>query len=92
MEKYMLTCLHKKIFGFECPGCGGQRAFLMLIKGDFVDAFLMYPAIYPLVLLALSIFTNLLFPLKYYSKLVSILTIVSITTIVISYILKQFIL
>jgi hypothetical protein len=30
----------------ECLGCGLQRAFLLLLKGDFIGAFQMYPAIY----------------------------------------------
>jgi len=92
MEKYMLPCLHKKLFGFDCPGCGGQRALVMLLHGDFTEAFFMYPAIYPLVLLGLSILLNLISPFKYYGKIVSTLTIISIATIVISYIFKQFIL
>ena len=92
MKEYMLPCLHKKLFGFDCPGCGGQRALVMLLKGDFTEAFFMYPAIYPLVLLGLSILVNLISPYKFYSKTVSTLTIVSIATIVISYIFKQFIL
>ena len=92
MEKYMLPCLHKKLFGFDCPGCGGQRALVMLLHGDLTEAFFMYPAIYPLVLLGLSILVNLIFPFKYYGKTVSTLTIISIATIVISYIFKQFIL
>ena len=92
MEKYMLPCVHKKLFGFDCPGCGGQRALVMLLHGDFTEAFFMYPAIYPLVLLGLSILLNLISPFKYYGKTVSTLTIISIATIVISYIFKQFIL
>ena len=92
MEKYMLPCLHKKLFGFDCPGCGGQRALVMLLHGDLTEAFFMYPAIYPLVLLGLSILLNLISPFKYYGKTVSTLTIISIATIVISYIFKQFIL
>ena len=92
MEKYMLPCLHKKLFGFDCPGCGGQRALVMLLHGDLTEAFFMYPAIYPLVLLGLSILVNLISPFKYYGKTVSTLTIISIATIVISYIFKQFIL
>ena len=92
MEEYMIPCLHKKLFGFDCPGCGGQRALVLLLKGDFTEAFFMYPAIYPLFILGLSILANLVYPYKFYSKTVSLLTVISITTIVISYIFKQFIL
>ncbi len=45
-EDYMLPCLNKKLFGVDCLGCGMQRSLLFIAKGEFVDAFKMYPAIY----------------------------------------------
>ena len=51
LEDYMLPCFTKKLLGFECMGCGLQRAAALLIKGQFADAFLMYPAIYTLSLI-----------------------------------------
>lgn len=49
MEEYMIPCLSKKLFGIDCLGCGMQRSLVLLIKGEFYDAFLMYPAIYPML-------------------------------------------
>ncbi|KAF2517784.1 DUF2752 domain-containing protein [Flavobacterium foetidum] len=46
LEKYMIPCLFKKLFGFECLGCGFQRSVFLLFKGDFLGAFKMYPAIF----------------------------------------------
>ncbi|MEL1255503.1 DUF2752 domain-containing protein [Flavobacterium sp. DGU38] len=46
LEKYMLPCLFKTLFGFECLGCGFQRSLFLLFEGRFFDAFKMYPAIY----------------------------------------------
>jgi hypothetical protein len=51
MEKYMLPCLNKKLFGVECFGCGTQRALLLLSKGEFTAAFHMFPAIYTTLIL-----------------------------------------
>jgi hypothetical protein len=50
LEKYMLPCLSKTLFGMECLGCGFQRGFLLLLQGDFGDAFKMYPAIFTTLL------------------------------------------
>ena len=47
----MLPCMSKKLFGVECLGCGTQRALILLLKGEFVEAFKMYPPIYTLVIL-----------------------------------------
>ena len=55
-EDFMIPCLNKKLLGFECLGCGGQRALSLLFHGEFVAAFKIYPAIYTLILFALFIF------------------------------------
>lgn len=51
MEKFMLPCINKMLFGIDCPGCGLQRSVVLLFQGHFQDAFEMYPAIYTLLLL-----------------------------------------
>ena len=50
LEKFMLPCLFKTLFGFECLGCGFQRAFFLLFQGQFLAAFEMYPAVYSTLL------------------------------------------
>ncbi|HEY4627977.1 MAG TPA: DUF2752 domain-containing protein [Flavobacterium sp.] len=50
LEKYMIPCLSKTLFGVECLGCGFQRGLLLLLKGNFTAAFEMYPAIYTTLL------------------------------------------
>jgi len=55
IEDYMLPCLTKQLLGFECLGCGSQRALSLLIHGEFISAFKMYPAIYTLIPLFLVI-------------------------------------
>jgi hypothetical protein len=42
----MFPCISKTLFGIECLGCGFQRAFVLLLEGNFEAAFAMYPAIY----------------------------------------------
>lgn len=88
LEHYMLPCLTKTLFGFECPGCGAQRSLVFLLQGEFISAFKMYPAIYTLVPLFLVIGTNYFFKFKQASKIISVLTIMSISIIVVSYIYK----
>jgi hypothetical protein len=42
--------MNKSLFGVDCFGCGTQRALLLLLEGDFVGAFKMFPAIYTTIL------------------------------------------
>lgn len=59
MEEFMLPCLNKQLFGFDCLGCGAQRAFVMVFQGELYAAFKMYPAIYTILLLLVFLIFNL---------------------------------
>ena len=87
-EDYMIPCLNKKLFGFECLGCGLQRSLVLLWHGEFIEAFKMYPAIFTLIPLFILIGINIFYKFKYANKLINVLAIISVTTIIISYIIK----
>ncbi|MDO5981320.1 DUF2752 domain-containing protein [Flavivirga spongiicola] len=88
LDDYMLPCLNKKLFGVECMGCGLQRSISLIFKGHFVDAFYMYPAVYSLIILFLCIGLNIFFKFKHSNKIIGALAIVTVATIIISYIIK----
>lgn len=89
LDDYMIPCLNKKLFGFECMGCGLQRALSLMLHGDFIGAFYMYPAIYILIPLAIAIITSFFFKFKYSNKIINGLAIASISIIIISFIIKK---
>ena len=91
LDEYMLPCFNKTVLGIECAGCGFQRSIALLIHGDFVQAFLMYPAIYPILGLAGVIVTNIFFKLKNYNKIITILAVVTVTFILGNFIIKTLI-
>ena len=88
-EDYLLPCVYKKIFGVECLGCGIQRATALLFKGDFIEAFKLYPAIYTLFILVGFIIFNLFVRFNYDTKIKIGLIILNILIIVISYTIKM---
>ena len=87
-EDYMLPCMNKQLLGIECTGCGIQRAAVLLFHGEFIEAFKMYPAIYPLILLLGFLLLDNLMTIKYANKISIFLMIATVTTILINYILK----
>ncbi len=87
-KELMLPCFSKRLFGMDCPGCGLQRSVLLLFEGDFLGAFKMYPAIYPLVLLFLFIFVNNFGKFKFGNITIIVLGILSASTILINYFYK----
>lgn len=87
-EDYMIPCLSKKFLGFECLGCGLQRSVSLLFHGEFIEAFKMYPAIYILIPLFIIIGINIFYKFKNANKIINILAIVSISIIIVNYIIK----
>lgn len=86
---FMLPCLNKKLTGLDCPGCGMQRSIHLLAQGDFMGAFQMYPAIYPILALLLFLVTNIFLKLKYAHQIKFMLMLLTAGTIIVSYIIKM---
>jgi len=89
IDDYMLPCVNKKYLGFECMGCGLQRSAALILKGEFTEAFFMYPAIYTILALFGAILFNYLKPHKYGNKIIIILAFLNVAVIVISFLIKQ---
>lgn len=87
-ESYMIPCLNKKLFGFECMGCGLQRAVALLFQGEFIAAFKMYPAIYTLIPLFVLVSINVFYKFKHAKALINLLAVISVAVIIISYVFK----
>jgi hypothetical protein len=77
LDNYMLPCWSKTLFGVECLGCGLQRAFLLLLKGDFVGAFQMYPAIYVTLVFFGLIGLNFVDKSRNYQKYIIIMAVLT---------------
>lgn len=88
LEKNLLSCPWKKHFDVECMGCGMQRSILLILKGDFVAAFYMYPAIYTLIIMFAVLFLHLKLEFKYGSKILIFLFSINAIIIVLNFILK----
>lgn len=88
LKDQMLPCLSKTVLGIICPGCGFQRSILLLLNGDFLGAFKMYPAIYTLIPFALLLIVSTIFKLKNTNPIISLLGITSVGLILINYFFK----
>ncbi len=89
MEEFLLPCLNKQLFGLECYGCGGQRAMILLLDGNFGGAFKMFPAIYPLVILLFFVLINIFIKFKFDFSIKIGLIILTAGTILLNYLIKM---
>lgn len=51
LQHHLLPCPFKFITGIDCPGCGFQRAFILLLQGEWRASIALYPPTLPLILL-----------------------------------------
>lgn len=85
MEEYMLPCMNKKLFGIDCFGCGTQRSLALLLKGDFIGAFNMYPAIFTTLLFFVVVGLHFIDKSRNYHKAIISLAVINAIIMVVSY-------
>jgi hypothetical protein len=88
LESLSQPCLYKALLGIECPGCGMQRSFIEILKGNFLDSLLLYPALMPTLVLVIFLFVHLSFKLKEGAVMLKVLFMVNALIIVLHYIYK----
>jgi len=86
----MMTCPYKALSGIDCPGCGMQRSFIELLKGNFAESFHFYPALLPVIFTLLLTAAHLIFNFRNGANYIKYSFLSSMAIVVISYILKMF--
>jgi hypothetical protein len=87
LEENLLSCQWKNM-GIECMGCGFQRSVIYLLKGQFLNAFKTYPAIFTLLLMMVFLGFHLKFNYAKGHKILLWLFLTNLSIILINYILK----
>lgn len=88
LEAHQLPCIFKTVTHFDCPGCGIQRSFVLLIKGDLPASFLMYPALIPIILLFTFLILHVTTKIKNGAAILKFAYIFCAGVIMVSYIYK----
>ncbi len=90
LEENMLSCQWKQQLDVECSGCGMQRSIIHLLKGEFSEAFYMYPAIYTLIIMFVFLGLHLKFDFKKGHKILLYLFITNLVLMLSNYFFKIF--
>ncbi|MCX7862539.1 MAG: DUF2752 domain-containing protein [Bacteroidales bacterium] len=88
LENNQLPCFYKKYFHIECPGCGMQRALILLLKGKIWESIQTYPALLPMMLMVVLLIFHLLFKFKNGARILLYLFVINTAVIVVFYIFK----
>lgn len=84
----MLACPTKALTGIDCPGCGFQRAFVDLLRGDLAGSWEHYPPLFPFLLTMLLLLFFLLSRYRYRLHLVVGSFFATVAFIVANYVVK----
>jgi hypothetical protein len=87
-ENHMIPCPVHQLTGYECPGCGMQRAIIELLKGHVWESILYYPALIPLMLMFIFLILHLKFDFKNGAKILKFVFILNAIIISLNYIFK----
>lgn len=88
LEDHLFSCQWKDTIGVECMGCGLQRSLIHLLKGEFVEAFYVYPAIYTLIGMLIFFGFHTKFNFLKGDLVLKWLLILNVVIIISSYIMK----
>jgi hypothetical protein len=89
IEEHLLPCPSKYFFGIDCPGCGMQRSFLELIRGNFAESFFLYPALLPILVTFVLLGIHLKYKINRGPQFILSSFVFSVSIIVVSFVIKQ---
>ena len=78
------------MMGIDCPGCGMQRSFIELLKGNLTDSLHLYPALIPTIFTLLFTGFHLAFNFKNGAAIIKYSFIATIIIVLVSYLIKMF--
>lgn len=85
LESHQLPCYYKKFLGIECLGCGMQTAFILLLKGEFLESLRTYPALLPVLFMISFLILHLLFKFKKGARILKFSFIFTLTIMISGY-------
>lgn len=88
LEAHQLTCPSRSLFHMDCPGCGLQRSFIAMLKGDWTDSLHLYPALVPILILLTYAVLHFKFKFRQGARTVLIMQILVVSVVTVHYIYK----
>lgn len=90
LNEHLLPCFYKQYFGIDCPGCGMQRAFIHLLKGNISESIQLYPALIPILFMFFFLVLHLIFKFSKGAKILTFMFTFNCSLIIIHYTYKIF--
>lgn len=90
LNEHLLPCSIKALTGYDCPGCGVQRALIALLRGNIEASLRLYPALIFQLSTFVFTFLHLIFKFKHGAQTIKLLFIGTTIVILLSYAIKMY--
>jgi len=88
LERNLFSCTIKSLTGYECPGCGMQRAFIALLRGELVDSFSYNASLLPFLITIIFTISHLIFGYKNGARMIVVLFSSTVAVMVGQFVVK----
>lgn len=92
LEHHLSPCFFKSHFGLECPGCGMQRSFIALLKGDITSSLHYHIGLIPFMITIILLIIQLIIKHEKGGKFVMWAFIITTAITLVQFIIRQIIL
>lgn len=88
LEANSMSCFFVENLGVICPGCGVQRSFIALLKGEVLESVSIYPALIPFLFILCFLPLHLYFRFRHGASILKYTFIFTALLIVTNFIIK----
>lgn len=89
LERNLFSCTIKSLTGSDCPGCGMQRAFIELLKGNFEESFTHNSSLLPFLITIFFTVSHLIFGYKNGARIIVILFSFTVLVMLCQFVIKM---
>ncbi|MES2681303.1 MAG: DUF2752 domain-containing protein [Bacteroidota bacterium] len=88
LEQHLFSCSIKSLLGVDCPGCGMQRAFIALLKGDLRESLCLNPSLLPFLFTLCFTICHLTFGFKNGARLIVVFFSATVLVMIFNFIMN----
>ena len=88
LEQHLFACSFKSLLGIDCPGCGMQRAFIALLRGDLMLSLKMNTALMPFIFTFFYTIFHIVLNFKNGARNIVLLFSFTVLTMIVNFVIK----
>ena len=88
LEQHLFTCSIKNLLGVDCPGCGMQRAFIALLRGNLNESLKLNASLLPFIFTVIYTICHLIFSFTNGAKYIVLFFASTVLILAVNFVVK----